>query len=204
MSGLCETMPALFNPEPPFPSASELPAADRDLARRWQGGDQTAAAALIDRHLPRLRAFLAVRCGDATEADDLAQEVFLAVCRQIATYQSDHLFTSWLYAIARHKVADYWRRRRPVERFDASHEGIDHRSPARLHEECDGCRNAWAEVFARLPETQASALWLRVQEDLSLEDIAQTLEVTLANAKVLLFRARQTMAAHWKPHANQP
>ena len=68
-----------------------------------------------------------------------------------------------------------------------------------MHESAESAAAAWKEVFARLPETQATALWLRVQEDLSLESIAHTLEITVANAKVLLFRARQTLSRTWKP-----
>jgi RNA polymerase sigma factor (sigma-70 family) len=188
----------MLQQEPGSASMLALPVPDHELARRWQAGDQASAGMLVDRHLPRLRAFLAARCGNATEADDLAQEVFLAVCRQIATYRADLLFSAWLYGIARNKLADYWRQRRPTDPFNSAHEAIDYRSPARLHEESDAGAKAWAEVFKGLPEAQATALWLRVQEEFSMEAIAQALDVTLGNAKVLLFRARQTMAAHWK------
>ena len=169
------------------------------LAQRWQGGDLRAAESLIRRHSPRLHAFLASRALHAHEAEDLAQEVFLAVSRRISTYRSEHPFIAWLYTIARHKVADAWRAHRPTEVFEARHEEADDRTPATLHESAESGAVAWREVFARLPETQASALWLRVQEDLSIESIAAALEVTVANAKVLLFRARQTLSRTWKP-----
>lgn len=167
---------------------------DPELAGRWQAGDRAAGSALVDRHLPRLRAFLAARCGGSgADADDLAQEVFLAVCRNIATYDRRLPFTGWLYGIARRKLADFWRRRDVLAAVPPGAEPIDPRSPADIRQEADDAAAAWREVFARLPEAQASALWLRVQEDLSVEEIARTLETSLANAKVLLFRARQTL-----------
>ena len=171
---------------------------DADLARRWQAGDRKAGSVLIDRHLPRLRAFLTARCGNAAEADDLAQEVFLAVCRNLQGYDGQFPFTGWLYGIARKKLADFWRHHRVLAPLEPGHEEVEHRSPADIHQELDGAAMAWKEVFARLPEAQASALWLRVQEDLSVEDIARTMEVSLANAKVLLFRARQTLTPVFK------
>jgi RNA polymerase sigma-70 factor (ECF subfamily) len=189
------------SPEPPpipGPPALDL---DGELIRRWQSGEAAPAEALIDRYLPKVRAFLAARCGNAGEADDLAQEVFIAVCRQIATYRAEVPFSGWLYGIARNKVADFWRRQRPVAAFEPHHEGVDERCPARIYEESEGASKAWRDVFALLPETQATALWLRIQEEMSMEQIAQALGVTLANAKVLLFRARQTLAVHWKPRA---
>ncbi len=169
---------------------------DAELALRWQAQDRAAGAALIDRHLPRVRAFLAARCGQA--ADDLAQDVFLAVCRQIQDYDGELPFTGWLYGIARNKLADHWRRTHRLAAFAPVPEAIEARSPAVIHEELDGASDAWREVFARLPEAQASALWLRVQEDLSVEEIADTLEVNVSNAKVLLFRARQTLTPFFK------
>ncbi len=171
---------------------------DVALARQWQAGDAAAGSVLIDRHLARLRAFLAARCGNPVEADDLAQEIFLAVCRNIRGYDEQLPFTGWLYGIARKKLADFWRRNHHSENHQPQTEAIVYRSPADIHQETEGAADAWKEVFARLPEAQASALWLRVQEELSLEEIACTMEVSLANAKVLLFRARQTLTPFFK------
>ena len=189
-----------------IPGAAATVAGDEDgeLARRWQGGDRAAGAVLIDRHLPRMRGFLSARCGNPTEADDLAQEVFLSLCRNLSSYDRHLAFTGWLYGIARHKLADHWRRQRPVEVFEPRHEGTDHRSPDFIQQQTENAAAAWKEVFARLPEAQASALWLRVQEELSVEEIACAMEISLANAKVLLFRARQTLTPFFKDRVRTP
>jgi RNA polymerase sigma-70 factor (ECF subfamily) len=177
---------------------------DAELARRWQADDRAAGSALIDRHLSRLRAFLTARCGNAAEADDLAQDVFLAVCRGIQAYDEERPFTGWLYGIARKKLADFWRRNHRFTPYEPDHEVVEARSPADIHQEADEAADAWKEVFARLPEAQASALWLRVQEELSVEEIARTMEVSLSNAKVLLFRARQTLTPFFKSRTRTP
>ena len=187
------------------PSAGQHDPGDAGLAQQWQSGDCAAGSALIDRHLPRLRAFFAARCGNAAEADDLAQDVFLAVCRSIDAYDRRLPFTGWLYGIARKKLADFWRRNpHDTDAYRPMYESIDHRSPADVHAETDDAADAWKEVFSRLPEAQASALWLRVQEELSVEEIANTMEVSLANAKVLLFRARQTLMPFFKQRIHTP
>ena len=183
---------------PEMSRTGSLDLTDVALARQWQAGDAAAGSVLIDRHLARLRAFLATRCGNPVEADDLAQEIFLAICRSIGAYNEQLPFTGWLYGIARKKLADFWRRNHLPESFYPQHEAIEYRSPADIHQQAESAADAWKEVFARLPEAQASALWLRVQEELSLEEIASTLEVSVANAKVLLFRARQTLTPFFR------
>lgn len=177
---------------------------DPALARRWQTGDFAAGSVLIERHLSRLRAFFGTRCGSAADADDLAQEVFLAACRNIRSYDPVLPFTGWLYGIARKKLADFWRRNEVVVSMQPEDEQVEGRSPADLHQQAESAADAWKEVFARLPEAQASALWLRVQEELSVEEIARTLEVSAANAKVLLFRARQTLTPFFRNRMNTP
>lgn len=178
-------------------SASEE--SDALLAERWQGGHLPSGERLIRRHVARLHAFIAARAGQAAEAEDLTQEVLMALSRRIAIYRPEQSFTGWLYGIARHKIADAWRGHRPTENLAAAGETADPHTPATLHECHESGAAAWREVFARLPELQASALWLRVQEDLSLEAIATTLAITVSHVKVLLFRARQTLSRQWKP-----
>lgn len=170
--------------------------ADRQLARRWQQGDTAAYTELVQRHLDPLRRFLLSRCGNDADADDLCQEVFLTVCRKIANYDPVYPFTAWLYTLARRAAVDHWRRRRPTEALD-DHGGVDESDPASLHEAQDAAQAAWAKVRKLLPEAQATVLWLKVQESRSIEEIAETLELTPTNVKVMLFRARQRLARDW-------
>jgi RNA polymerase sigma-70 factor (ECF subfamily) len=138
------------------------------------------------------------RVASAHEAEDVTQEILAAVSRQIHSYRPEFPFAAWLYGIARRKIADSWRQTRPTEPFEESHGGFHAQTPARICENAEEAGALWNQVFARLPETQASALWLRIQEDLSIESIADTLQISTANVKVSLFRARQTLAQLWK------
>ena len=79
--------------------------------RRWRrepDGDRAAFDILCDRYLPivcrRLRVLLPV-----SAVEDVAQEVFVAVVRSIKSYREDAQFRTWVAAIIRHKVADYYR-----------------------------------------------------------------------------------------------
>src|SRR5882724_7064116 len=80
------------------------------------GGDAVAYRSLLDRLSSRLRAYFKrklVRFGrGATEAEDLVQEVLLAIHLKRHTYDTGEPFTPWVYTIARYKLIDYLRRTR--------------------------------------------------------------------------------------------
>ena len=178
---------------------------DGELAALWQGGDRQAGRG-VDRPPPCPGSGPSSRPGAATPPRPtiLPRRFFWQFVRVCHTYDRGFAFTGWLYGIARNKLADFWRKHHALDSSDASAEPFEHRSPATIHEEAEEAAAAWKEVFARLPEPQASALWLRVQEELSLEEIARTMDVSLANAKVLLFRARQTLTPFFKNRINTP
>ncbi|MFD0894626.1 sigma-70 family RNA polymerase sigma factor [Luteolibacter ambystomatis] len=172
---------------------------DNALALRWKGGDVTAYNELVQRHIGSLRGYLYSRCGRDADASDLCQEVFIEVCLKIANFDPAYSFTAWLYTIARNKVADLFRKQKPLELFvPEQHSAEDDSHPARIHEERDAAIHAWEKIFEILPEAQATALWLRAQGQMSVEQIASTMDQTTANVKVLLFRARQRLARDWE------
>ncbi len=177
---------------------------DTELALRWQRGDGRAYTMLAERHLDSIFRFVRARCGNDHDAADIVQDVFLELCRKVGNYDAKHPFLAWLYTVARHKVIDHFRRQRPSETFDAeAHGAEDARHPSHLLEEREGAEQAWRAVFRLLPEPQATALWLRVQEQRSIAEISTALELGESNVKVLLFRARQRLAAEWRAEKNQ-
>ncbi|MCU0797703.1 MAG: sigma-70 family RNA polymerase sigma factor [Akkermansiaceae bacterium] len=172
---------------------------DNDLALRWRAGEVEAYNELVRRHLDPVHRFIYSRYGNDHDASDLCQEVFFDVCMKIANFDPAYPFTAWLYTIARRKTVDRYRRMKPVEEYHADlHSGTESRHPGSLLEEQDSARDAWEKVFRLLPENQAMAMWLRVQGQQSIEQIAGTMGQSEANVKVLLFRARQKLAKEWQ------
>lgn len=176
------------------------PSADNDLALRWQAGETEAYNELVRRHLDPLHRYVSSRCGNESDASDICQEVFLEVCLKIANFDPAYAFTAWFYTIARRKTIDRFRRHKVTEEFRADiHSGHDDRHPSSILEERESARDAWQKVFAMLSENQATALWLKVQGEMSIEQISAAMDQSEANVKVLLFRARQRLAKELKP-----
>ena len=174
---------------------------------RVRTGDRHAFAELVEYHQQRVVGTVARMLGaDAADAEDIGQQVFLRVWKSAARYEPTAKFTTWLYTITRNLVFNELRRRkhRPVSSLDAEPtDGTfsgggdcaarleDTQAPAPdatlLHAELQGAINA---AIAQLPETQRMAVVLRRYEELSYEEIAGVLGLSVPAVKSLLFRAR--------------
>ena len=74
---------------------------DVELVRRFVRGDRSAFDSLVERYQVAIFRFLYRMVGDASRAEELAQETFLRVFRAAAGYKPQYRFSTWLYAIAR-------------------------------------------------------------------------------------------------------
>lgn len=73
---------------------------DRRLVRRMRGGDERAFEELVQHYQDRIYSLMLRMIGNAQEAEDLAQDVFITVHRAIGTYRGEARFSTWLYRIA--------------------------------------------------------------------------------------------------------
>jgi RNA polymerase sigma-70 factor, ECF subfamily len=187
---------------PPMPVPSDPDAA---LMLRVQRGDHEAYAGLVEKYKQPVMNFIQRSLRDETEAEDLAQNVFLQVYKSRGRYRQTAKFSTWLFTIARNLCLNELRRRarHPAESIDESH--ADHEEqPQRQYE--DRAQAAPPEMLlqgelagkveealAALPENQRSAILLCRQEDLSYEEIAKILGCSLSATKSLIHRGRETL-----------
>jgi RNA polymerase sigma-70 factor (ECF subfamily) len=160
---------------------------DEALAKMIQGGNRAAFETLCDRHLSsvynRLRALL-----PAEAVEDVTQEVFVAVLRGIRDYRGNSLFRTWLAAIIRHKVADFYRQRsRQPEVVPLAGDGDDPVAPDTWEE-----RALVQAVLQRLPAHYQEVLLLRFAEGKPFDQIAGVLGISLEATKS---RYRRAVAA---------
>jgi RNA polymerase sigma-70 factor (ECF subfamily) len=119
--------------------------------------------------------------GDDSQAEDVTQEVFLAVQRSIDSYDPDRPLSPWLFTIATNQVRDHWRARARVDPLDGT--SLDEEDarpdppareagplPALLQAELAHTLSA---AIDELPESLRTTLLLRYQEGLSFEEIGR-------------------------------
>jgi RNA polymerase sigma-70 factor (ECF subfamily) len=136
-----------------------------------------------------------------SDAEDISQQVFLRIWRNARRYRPDAKFTTYLYTITRNLVFNETRRRgrkkeiSSDEREENSQHLIedspDRRPDAELLQA--ELQRAVDAAIAALPETQRMAVVLRRYEQLSYEEIAEVLQLSVSAVKSLLFRARSAL-----------
>lgn len=172
---------------------------DRQLIARSAAGDREAFAALVARHQRAVFRVARALTGASDSAEDVLQETFLAALRGAAGYRGESSVRSWLLAIARHAAARRGRRADQVPHEPDSLEALgaaagwgqpDVESLAALAED----RARLAAALARLPAEEREVLVLRDLEELTGEEAAAALGVTVAAMKSRLHRARLRLA----------
>ena len=159
----------------------------RTAASRADGSEDLLAA--YDKTLPHVYGYLLSRCGQATVAEDLTAETFLAAVDAVRSEQRPPLTRAWLIGVARHKLADHWRRQaRDQARLravsDATRGETDDPWEVRLD------RVVAHDTLARLAPQHRMVLTLRYCDDLSVPQVAGLIGRTVHATEGLLVRAR--------------
>ncbi len=185
---------------------------DAALMLRVKQGDWSAFEELVNKYKQPVTNLIYRTLPDATEAEDLAQNVFIQVYKSAHRYEVAAKFTTWLYTIARNLCLNEIRRRsrHPAESLDATHPEHDDQ-PARQFEDIrtfsppdmllqGELEDKIDEALASLPENQRTALLLYRQDEMSYEDISAVLGCSLSATKSLIHRARETLKQQLKPY----
>lgn len=177
-------------------------ARDVELMRKVQAtSDHEAFRELIERHQNAVVGTVAKMLGNPSEAEDIAQQVFLRLWKARARYQVKAKFTTYLYTITRNQVFNESRRRsrRKESSLDQRKEDYELELPANPNQQPDNeqlnaeLRAAIDEAITALPEKQRLAVVLRRYQNLPYEEIAEVLGLTVSAVKSQLFRARGTL-----------
>lgn len=186
---------------------------DAALMLKVQEGDFAAFEALVDKYKQPVINIVARIVRDSTEAEDLAQNVFLQVYKAAGRYKVTAKFSTWLFTIARNLSLNELRRRsrHPATSLDATPNTEEEDAPARQIED-QGVTSAADEalqselvakideVLGELPVNQRTAIILVKEKGLSYDDIAGILGCSVSAVKSLIHRGRETIKGRIKPY----
>lgn len=195
------------------PLSDQLSDDDIDVAlmMRVGQGDEKAFEGLIERHQNAVIGTVAKMLGNASDAEDIAQQVFIRIWKSAPRYKRKAKFTTFLFTIARNLVFNESRKKSRKKEYsmdereddfhlqtpDAQTEAPDDEL---LHKEL---RSAVDQAIAALPEKQRLAVILRRYEGMPYEEIADVLELSVSAVKSQLFRARLALKESLESYLGQ-
>lgn len=182
--------------------AAAVDAAAQDLAwmARVKQGDAAAFEELIEAHQHRVIGTVAKMLGDETDAEDIAQQVFVRIWRSAPRYQPTAKFTTWLFKITRNLVFNELRRRKRHPAYSLDRSAEEDEPPLQLADQSskepdtvlldEEMQTAIQRAIDGLPEVQRMAIILRRYDDISYEEIGEILALSVPAVKSVIFRAR--------------
>ena len=171
----------------------------RSLVQRAQQGDEQAFAALFQMHKKRVYSVCLLMTKDIAEAEDLTQEAFLQVFRNIGSFRGDAAFSTWLHRVAVNTVLMTLRRRKspppfsldqPVSPDSSLRHDLGRSDPA-LTGAID--RIALRRAIHELPEGCRTIFALHEVEGYQHHEIAKLLQCSIGNTKSQLHKAKIKM-----------
>ena len=177
---------------------------EKEVIEAVQNGDVEAFSGLIRAHQARVRLLCLAFLGNAAEADDAAQDIFVRAFQGLESFKGDASFETWIVRIADNHCLDLLRarKRHRTESLDAlleehgdvfesflSRFNTANESPPYTPHDLD----LLGRLFAALPEQDREILILREVERLPYETIADRLHCSLDAVKGRLKRSRQSL-----------
>jgi RNA polymerase sigma-70 factor (ECF subfamily) len=185
-------------------------ALDRLLVDRFKQGDQSAFEQMVSRYWGRIYAMVHQLLRNPEDAEEVTQDTFIRAHRGLVNFRGDSAFSTWLYQIAtnlaRNRYWYWWRRRRDQTiSFDQPIGGDNETTlaevfPAELETPEDATItqefvNRIAECMVKLSPKHGEILVLRNVKNLSYEEIAEILHISVGTVKSRIARARESLRA---------
>jgi RNA polymerase sigma-70 factor, ECF subfamily len=171
---------------------------------KLRAGEETAFEQLMDEYQRPVLAFVFRMIGDASEAQDIAQEVFVRAYRAMQAPRfklHKATLSTWLFQIARNAAIDTLRRRKrkpflSLEIFPGFHDSMPDTGPQPDDQlATNELQERIAKALRRLPEDQRTALVLSVYHDQNHAEIAAVMRCSTKSVETRIYRARKKLAA---------
>lgn len=159
--------------------------------------DDAAFAKVYDFYVEKIYRFIFFKVSSKQEAEDLTSEVFLKAWQYINDEKQINSINAFLYTIARNKVIDYYRKNSKLKAVELDDSKLLNQNKNNQHqeEEIDNkiAHDNINKFLNQLKTEYKEALLLRYVDDFSISQIAQILNKTKGNVRVLIHRALEAL-----------
>jgi RNA polymerase sigma-70 factor (ECF subfamily) len=167
---------------------------DRDLITEYIGGNEKAFEVLLARHKDKIYRFIYMKLRNQELANDVFQETFMKIIKtlKVGSYNEEGKFLPWAMRIAHNLVIDHFRKASKVRMISESSSNYDdfnifstlsqtdkNMEQSMSHDELE---KQMVELIDYLPETQRAILKMRIFQDMSFKDIAESEDISINTA----------------------
>ncbi len=175
---------------------------DFSLIKRFIEGDESTFNVLMLRHKEKVRNIIYLTLNNHELVDDIAQEVFITVYKNLGRFRFESQFTTWLYRITINKCKDHLRKIRIRSIFTAISDSDNEPGYTTSPEDKDTAEIVRAGI-SKLPEKLRVPLLLKDIEGLSYQEIAEAVQCEIGTVKSRIFRARESLRNILKPYERE-
>lgn len=170
-------------------------ATDDELMVLVADGDQKAFGELFERHGGKVLGFAKKMLGDLERAEEASQDIWVKVVKQAPSYQKEGYFKSWVMTMVRNHCLNIIRKDKRLSFQEDVGEHIDSEHQASFEKDLLNKYDLEivSEAMQSLPEKQRVALTILITEELSYEELAETMNASVGAVKSMIFRARKTL-----------
>jgi len=175
---------------------------DFSLIKRFIDGDQSTFNTLVQRHKEKVRNIIYLTIGNHDLVDDIAQEVFLTIYKNLHNFRFESQFTTWLYRITVNKCKDHLRKIK-IRNIFSPIKDTEEELSYYPHPEESEVKEIVQNAISKLPEKLRVPLLLKDIEGLSYQEIAESVQCEIGTVKSRIFRAREGLRDILKPYAQE-
>ena len=163
---------------------------DFSLVKRFVDGDKSSFRILVQRHKEKVRNIIYLTVNNSDLVDDIAQEVFITVYKNLKNFRFESQFTTWLYRVTVNKCKDHLRKINVRKIFVPVNETEDY-SVENFSVESDNISEIVMNAVNKLPVKLRIPLILKDIEGFSYQEIAESVQCEIGTVKSRIFRARE-------------
>lgn len=169
---------------------------EKNVLERAIRGESSAFGLLYDKYQPKIFRFIFLKVSNREEAEDLTHQVFLSAWQNIGRFKDEGLpLSSWLYAIARNRVIDFYRTKKRTESIDENTDDVLTLATATLEDDVIHKIDLESvyKALKSLPSEYQEIVIMRFVEGLNPSEISKATGKNQGAIRVIQFRALQKL-----------
>jgi RNA polymerase sigma-70 factor, ECF subfamily len=171
---------------------------DYSIIRQVIDGDKSSFQVLVKRHKEKVRNIIYITMNNSALVDDIAQDVFITVYKNLKYFRFESQFTTWLYRITVNRCKDYLRKMNVRRIFSPIEDGTEISEYSTPIEDNDISRIVM-DAISKLPVKLRMPLILKDIEGFSYQEISESLNCEMGTVKSRIFRGREKLKEILQP-----